>query len=187
MCNFGWTMNGFELRKQNISMKLSLTTTLFIFITTLTYSQKLFKAVENADFDKVKLLLEKGEDPNEYSKNGLFPLWRAVADNNFEIAKLLIEKGANVKQKSKVSPGFTSSIVSPCQDGNLEMLRLLIENGVDVDVKEYRDFTPLRIAARNGHLELVKYLADKGAKIDPRQWMAQHRWNMLPQKAILKL
>lgn len=149
-------------------MKFILTITLLTLLTTWTYSQKLYKAVESADINKVIELLDKGEDPNEYSNNGLFPLWRATTDNQFEISKLLIEKGANVNQKSLVSPGFSSSIVGPCQDGNLALVKLLIENGVDLETKEFRDFTPIRIAARNGHFNIVKYLAVQGAKIDAR-------------------
>lgn len=149
-------------------MKITLTVILLFLLTTSVYSQKLYKAVESSDYDKVKELLDKGADPNEYSKNGLFPLWRATADNNIEISKLLIQRGANVKQKSKISPGFSSSIVMPCQEGNLEIVKLLVENGMDVNVKEYVDFTPLRIAARNGHLNIIQYLTEKGADIDPK-------------------
>ncbi|MCH5600242.1 ankyrin repeat domain-containing protein [Niabella ginsengisoli] len=128
--------------------------------------QKLFKAVENSDVEKVIELLEKGEDPNAYSKDGLFPLWRAAADNNIEIAKILLKRGANVKQRDKIKPAFSTAISYPCQEGYLDMVKLLVENGADVNIKEFRDFTPIRIAARNGHLDIVKYLADKGAVID---------------------
>lgn len=151
-----------------MTLKFILTFFFVALFTTQIYSQKLYKAVENADHNKVMELLAIGEDVNEYSKNGLFPLWRAAADNNLQIAELLILKGANVKQKSKVSPIFSSAVVLPCQNGNLEMVKLLIENGLHVDFKEHRDFTPLRIAARNGHLEIVQYLVDKGATIDLR-------------------
>lgn len=149
-------------------LKLALPFAFLILFTTPIYSQKLFEAVEKLDLARVKELLDKGADPNEYSKNGLFPLFRAVDSENTEIASLLIQHGANVKQRTKVGPAFFSSIVGPCQDGHLEMVKLLIENGVDVDVKEFRDFTPLRIAARNGHADIVQYLVEKGATIDTR-------------------
>ncbi|NJM80254.1 MAG: hypothetical protein HC854_12710 [Flavobacterium sp.] len=130
------------------------------------FSQKLYKAVEKGDIEKVKELLQKGENVNEYSKNGLFPLWRATADNNYEISKLLIENKAKVNQLNKVPPAEGTAIELPCQEGYLDIVKLLVENGADINLKGFRGFTPIRIAARNGHLEIVKYLAESGAKID---------------------
>lgn len=139
---------------------------LFIGITTIGYSQKLYKAVENGDIEKVKTLLEKGADVAEYNKDGLFPLWRATADNNYEITALLIKNAADVNQAIKVEPGNSTPIEMPCQEGYLDIVKLLVENGADVNFKGYRDFTPIRVAARNGHLEIVQYLAHHGAEID---------------------
>lgn len=140
---------------------------LFLLITTLnSYSQKLYKAVEKENFEKVKSLLEKGEDPNEYYSNGLFPLWRAAADNNYKITELLITNGADVNQGTKAKSSESTPIEIPCQEGYIEIVKLLVENGADVNRKGYRDFTPIRIAAMNDHLEIVKYLAKNAANID---------------------
>ena len=64
---------------------------LFIGVTTFGYSQRLYKAVEKGDIEKVKSLIKKNADISKYNKKGLFPLWRATADNNYEISELLIK------------------------------------------------------------------------------------------------
>ena len=137
-------------------------------ISTSSYSQKLYKAVEKNDIEKVEKLIKKGEDVNQYYKNGLFPLWRATADNNYKISSTLIEAGAKVNQINKVPPANSPSIELPCQEGYLEIIRLLVENGANVNYIGYKKFTPIRIAARNGHFEIIKYLAENGAEIDAR-------------------
>jgi uncharacterized protein len=149
-------------------MKKVLIILLFIGITSTGHSQKLYTAVEKSDIKKVEKLITKGEDVDEYNKNGLFPLWRATSDNNEKITKLLIEAGANVNQANKVSPANSPSIILPCQEGYFEIVKLLVENGADVNYSGFKKFTPIRIATRNGHIEIVKYLAENGANIDAK-------------------
>ena len=133
-----------------------------------TFAQNLIKAVEKNDLEKVETLLEKGEDPNEYNEEGLFPLWRATANNNVAMTKLLLENGANVDQENKTSSGNLTSLIFPSQEGYLEIVQLLVEHGADVNYNAFRGFTPIRIAARNGHLKIVKFLAENGADIDSK-------------------
>jgi ankyrin repeat protein len=149
-------------------MKHLILLTFLTLIYSISHSQKLYKAVEQGDTVKVKELINKGEDVNEYNKNGLFPLWRAASDNNIQMCKILIKNGANVMQKTKVSPGFTTPIVSIIQNGNLELLKLFIENKYDINFREYLGFTPLRLAAAKGQYDMVVYLISKGAEIDSK-------------------
>jgi serine/threonine-protein phosphatase 6 regulatory ankyrin repeat subunit A len=46
----------------------------------------------------VKLLLEKGADPNSKSNNGRTPLSYAAGYSHKAVVKLLLEKGANPPQ-----------------------------------------------------------------------------------------
>ena len=98
---------------------------LFIGVTTFGYSQRLYKAVEKGDIEKVKSLIKKNADISKYNKKGLFPLWRATADNNYEISELLIKNGADVNQVNKVKPGNSTPIEYPCQEGYIEIVKLL--------------------------------------------------------------
>jgi len=137
-------------------------------ISSIGFSQSLFKAVEKGDLEKVKKVIEEGENVNAYSEKGLFPLWRAAADNNYEMSELLINNGADVNQSINVPPGNSTAIELPCQEGYLNIIKLLVDNDAEVNIKGYHDFTPIRIAARNGHVQIVKYLAQHGAEIDFR-------------------
>ncbi|UJH92801.1 ankyrin repeat domain-containing protein [Antarcticibacterium sp. 1MA-6-2] len=141
---------------------------LFIGATILGYAQKLYRAVEDGDIDKVTTLLAKNADVAEYNKKGLFPLWRSAADNNYEISELLIKSGADVNQKNKVAPGNSTPIQIPCQEGYFEIVRLLVNNGADVNLKGYLEFTPIRVAAQNGHMDIVRFLSENGAEIDTK-------------------
>ncbi|MCP9198837.1 ankyrin repeat domain-containing protein [Gramella sp. GC03-9] len=149
-------------------MKKRLSLLVFLLVTISTFSQELFEAVDNEDYEKVKSLLEQENDPLEYSSTGLFPLWRATADNNYEISKLLIAHGADVNQEINVPPSTSTPIEIPCQEGYFEIVKLLVENGADVNHVGFRGFTPIRIAAMNDNLEIVKFLAASGANIDAR-------------------
>jgi ankyrin repeat protein len=46
----------------------------------------------------------------------------------------------------------------------LEIVRFLVESGANKEAKkEYREETPLHLAAEQGHLEIVKFLVESGA------------------------
>ena len=70
-------------------------------------ADSLWKAVSNEDEQQVKLLLEKGADPdhkiffeNESSKLRETPLGRACIKSNLPIVKLLVQNGANPDRHS---------------------------------------------------------------------------------------
>jgi len=149
-----------------IIMKKSFLALILVLVCSNLSSQKLFKAVDKGDAQKVKALLEKGADPNVYTEDGLFPLWRATANNNQEITKLLLENGATVDLENKTSSGSLTSLIYPSQEGYFEIVKLLVDHGADINYNAFKGFTPIRIAARNGHLNIIKYLAEHGAKID---------------------
>lgn len=91
----------------------------------------------------IKLLLEKGFDPNEnvISNNMLFDFFgdKPVSEyhinnnaftmickkNDTELLKLMIEKGAN--------EFATSELAEACKNLNFDMIRLLVEAGVDIN------------------------------------------------------
>ena len=74
----------------------------------------LYLATLNGNSQHVKLLLEKGADVNDLSRNGQTILFSA-AKNNKECIKLLLMAGAPVNRidnKGKKGPGFVSQLRS---------------------------------------------------------------------------
>ena len=107
--------------------------------------------------DLVKLLLEKGANPNAVkNSNGNNrhhyppPLIYAIAHKMPKIAQILIKKGADVNHKnvSQVLPmirGFTP-LHAACQMGPLALVKSLVKAGANLNIKNNLDMTPLHIA-----------------------------------------
>ena len=58
-------------------------------------------------------------------------------------------------------------LLMACGRGMVEGAKMLIRAGVDVNPTDYRGYTPLMWAAKNGNLEVVRMLLDRRAKTTP--------------------
>ena len=75
-----------------------------------------------------------------------------------------------------------NQLIASCKKGNISKVKELVKQGVDIHVRDdaplkwaamngqleivnYYDEYPLRVAIVNGHLEVVKYLVEQGADI----------------------
>jgi uncharacterized protein len=110
----------------------------------------------------VKVLLEKGANPNIASTNQfkVAPIHSACAISNLDIAALLITYGANVnaKQQQGVTP-----LHSAAHHGHFELSKLLIDSGADPNAKLDNGQTPLAMAMENGFQETAELLIQHGA------------------------
>lgn len=119
-------------------------------------------AVENEDLCLVKLLLNKGANPNRwYSEEGLTALSVSCRLNNFTISRILIENGANVNGEGDTG---TDYIIYPLLfavgNNNLELVRLLIDNGCKIDITNKQDETPFTVAERINNDEMSDLLLE---------------------------
>ena len=114
----------------------------------------------------IKLLLEKGFNPNEdvMRQNRLFDFFddkptsdyyinessiSVVCENSdTELLKLMIEKGANRFHRF--------DLVKACENLNIEIIKLLIENGVEINLENYafgNEHNPLSIICSHSAIE----------------------------------
>ncbi len=106
----------------------------------------------------MKLLLDRGADPNVEAPAGKSALRIAVQAENRELVTLLLEHRANPN-----IPGLLAATIT----GDMpEIARLLIKHGADVNLKDPQSpATPLHVAVGMS-LELTKMLLDAGASPD---------------------
>jgi uncharacterized protein len=111
--------------------------------------------------DLVKLLIEKGANPNIAANNPfkVTPLHSACAISNYDIAEMLIKNGAevNARQMQGVTP-----LHSAAHNGQPRLAKLLIDNGADVNSKTDTGQTPLFMAKEKKYKAVIELLEKNG-------------------------
>jgi ankyrin repeat protein len=145
--------------------------------------------------EAMKLLLDRGADPNLINSSGSTALMMAVTE--ISKVRMLVERGADV---NKATPrGRTALLLAAMSEPSADIVRLLIgagadvkavdafdttflnaaafgndagtvrqalDAGVEVDKVDFQGFTPLINASSNGNLESVRMLLAKGANVN---------------------
>lgn len=129
-------------------------------------------AAFNGSDDLVRLLLERGADPNATDRTGKGPIVYAAAKGFASIVALLIDAGADPDARYAHdltalmwAAGHANDV--PAQEG-LETVALLHRRGASLDLADDRGRTALMIAAERGHASIVGWLLDNGADPDVR-------------------
>jgi len=113
-------------------------------------------------YSSAELLIKNGAKVNTKDSYGVTPLEDALNDYGSETARILINKGADVHLKNKPQP----FLVKASELGYTDIVKMLISKKVNVNVKDYRGYTPLCIAAGNGHAEIVKLILAADADVN---------------------
>jgi len=107
--------------------------------------------------DAVRLLLDRGADPNQQSRHAQIvvrPIHSAAADGgSTEIARLLLDAGADVNARQ---PGGFTPLHAAAQVGNEELVALLLEHGADPDARLDEGRTPADLAREAGHRDVAE-------------------------------
>lgn len=123
--------------------------------------QAIHLAARRGHLAMVKLLLDRGANPDARDSQGATPLFET---SDPAIAKLLIARGANVSARD--SDGIQP--VHRAATRSLELVKLLVRHGADPLARDQRGGHPLHEAARDGNLEIARYLVGRGSPVGAR-------------------
>jgi ankyrin repeat protein len=109
--------------------------------------------------ESVRILLDRGADPNARNKSESTPLIYAAYD--FDKTRPLVEKGADVN--AHMAYGITPLMIASSVHGNISTIRYLLEKGADVKAINKLGTGCLNFAAQKGDAEMIRLLLQKGA------------------------
>jgi ankyrin repeat protein len=112
--------------------------------------------------DCMKLLVDRGANPNVRDKRDGTALMRSVRD--LDKVRLLVDRGAEVEARS--IRGLTALIVAANLSGASDVVKLLLSHKADPRTPDAHGVTPLMYAADYGDLETVKALVAAGADVN---------------------
>ncbi|KAJ3108122.1 hypothetical protein HDU96_007685 [Phlyctochytrium bullatum] len=123
----------------------------------------LLSALNDNTIEILRLLLQRGADPNGY-RGYRTPLSEAAERGQIQVLKLLLEFGVDVKKDKAYSLHAAAS--SKTSDG-LGCVVALLDAGADVNATNSSHITALFEACKTGSAAKVKILLDRGASVDP--------------------
>lgn len=112
-------------------------------------------AAQQSQWEIIKLLIDKGADPN-YKSSGDSPLHAASKAGQLDLVKQLIEAGAEINDLSYKGHD-DSPLTYAIKNGHLDVVKYLIEQGADVRWKSICG-TILECAREAGQDDIVAYL-----------------------------
>lgn len=121
-------------------------------------------AVMTGDLNIVKIIADKGADPNLKNKTtmGSTPLMMASGFESNEIAKYLINKGAEIDiQDNNGDPAINWSAYY----GNVSFTKLMLDKGAETSLKSIHSDNVMQVALKEWQDSIVELLLERGVTI----------------------
>jgi ankyrin repeat protein len=123
----------------------------------------LMHAALYANVKIVRLLLDRGAEPNSADEDGMTPLMYAVGGDVAKV-QLLLDRGADANDQSKL--GRSPLLMASAYAGNRDVVQSLLDAGADIHFADKRGWTSVVLAARTGDRELVQTLLEAGGDVN---------------------
>jgi ankyrin repeat protein len=120
-------------------------------------------ACTNGNPKIVKLLLERGANPNATLLGGETVLMTAARTGRVEPVRALLAKGAKVNAKERRQQ---TALMWAAAEGHLGVVDVLLAAGADFKTPLESGFTPMLFAVRQGHTPVVKRLLRAGIDVN---------------------
>jgi ankyrin repeat protein len=120
----------------------------------------LIEAAKSQDWDKLRTLLEQGEQATVTSADGATALHWASYWDNIETAELLINTGADPDAMNDLG---ATALWNASLNGSEEMVGMLLRKGADPAISLVSGESPVMTAARTGNAKVVELLLMAGA------------------------
>lgn len=149
-------------------------------------------AAAAGDLESVRLLLDKGVDPNDFPREikghplltgGRTPLMWAAFRNDVPMMRLLVERGADPNRPAV----FGTPLSQAAWHDNVEAAAFLLDHGATVDARDAFEFTPLHWAAvtESSRTDLVKLLLARGADVNAAGGDPVDAFEAVPQTPLM--
>jgi ankyrin repeat protein len=109
-------------------------------------------AVEQNDYDRVKLLLDIGVSPDVDDEYGDPAISIATKKQHIDIVKLLVERGADVDQTDVIRE---TALMHAVWKRSPELVKILLEAGANVHLTDYHGNSVMSIAHDLNYQEII--------------------------------
>lgn len=125
-------------------------------------------AAQEGHVDVIKLLVERGANPDLLDDSGHTPLYKAASEGHADIVEYLLTCKVDIEGRLEEEFNHTTPLMIACVCNKIYIVEILIKNGANIEAKDRDGRTPLFYAALRQHREifdlLVKYGANKNIK-----------------------
>ncbi len=122
----------------------------------------LFEASALGISQTIKLLIEKGENPDAVASNGFTPLALACYYGQYEAVKWLLTLGANVNKPIENESGF-SPLHAAVLANSFPIVEFLLSKGAFINAKQKDGATALYLAVEARNIELARFFIEQKA------------------------
>jgi ankyrin repeat protein len=132
----------------------------------------------------VKILLDRGADPNAANKAGATALMWAIPE--LAKVKLLVARGANVNARS-ADLRRTPLLIAAGYPNTVNVLRVLVSKGADIRAKDREGMHALGRAVLHADVENVRFLVENGSDIADRSGFGEYGLGLYFVRADLQI